>query len=249
MVVCLSGEQSTPFDTHQGTKQGSELSPLMFGLFIEQLHHLLKEKVPGAGPIIGGVRVPDIMYADDVNMMVVDSAEQMQALLDALDVFCDLFGMKVNFAKTKIIILRASKSVPGHLQEVHWKYKGQTLSVVDQEKYLGLVVHETKDMCYAAEQRGLIGARSPNGNHASHGGKTKFKRPDIICSLFDKLIRPVLSYGAHIWGPYMFSKFAKDPLNPSNGPKKLQTDLLRRLSGMGKSVHKASLYKEYGREG
>jgi hypothetical protein len=43
MVVCLNGEQGAPFDPHQGTKQGNEMSPILFGLFVEELHHLLKE--------------------------------------------------------------------------------------------------------------------------------------------------------------------------------------------------------------
>ena len=34
MVVCLIGEQKKPFDTHQGSKQGSELSPLLFGMLL-----------------------------------------------------------------------------------------------------------------------------------------------------------------------------------------------------------------------
>ena len=60
MVVCLQGKQGKPFRTYQGTKQGSELSPLLFGLFIEQLHYLIEEKVPGAGPIIDGLHVADL---------------------------------------------------------------------------------------------------------------------------------------------------------------------------------------------
>ena len=45
------------FRTCEGTKQGSEVSPMLFGLFIEQLRHLphnSEEKVPGAGPMILG---------------------------------------------------------------------------------------------------------------------------------------------------------------------------------------------------
>jgi hypothetical protein len=56
------------FPTASGTKQGSELSPLLFGLFIELLHYLIKLKLPGAGPALSGLNVPDVMYADDVGM-------------------------------------------------------------------------------------------------------------------------------------------------------------------------------------
>jgi hypothetical protein len=63
--------------------------------------HLLKEKVPGAGPEFANIKVPDIFYADDVNLMVVNNAKQMQEVLDVLQLFCKLFGMKVNEKKTK----------------------------------------------------------------------------------------------------------------------------------------------------
>ena len=247
MVVCLDGEQGKPFDTYQGTKQGSELSPLLFGMFIEQLHELLKEKVPGAGPKFGKVNVPDIMYADDVNLLVVDDAKQMQELLNVLQLFCDLFGMKVNMKKTKLMIIRSGQLMPEHLKEVVLTYNGQLLSVSEQEKYLGLVMHECKSMITAGQQRGALGAKAYHSMMVTVAQKG-LQRPDILCDLFDKKVRPVLSYGAHIWGPYMFNRWAKkDPLNCENKPEKVHTAFLRRISGMGKSVHKASLYKEYGR--
>jgi len=63
---------------------------LLFGLFIELLHELIRLKIPG--PILGGLRVPDIMYADDVTL-IGHSPGAVQELLDVLDVFCRLFGM------------------------------------------------------------------------------------------------------------------------------------------------------------
>ena len=248
MVVCLNGEQGTPFDTYQGTKQGSELSPILFGLFIEQLHHLLKEKVPGAGPEIGKVKVPDIFYADDFNLIVVNNAKQMQEVLDVLQLFCKLFGMKVNEKKTKVIIIRNyGKAVPEHLKEVLLTYGGQSLSLSEEEKYLGVVMHESKDMCIAGNQRGAIGAKACFSMMVTVAQKG-IQRPDIACNLFDTQVRRVLSYVAHIWGPYMFTRWAKNPLNPGNKPEKVHTAFLRQISGMGKSVHKASLYKEFGRD-
>jgi hypothetical protein len=41
-------------------------------------------RVPGAGPFIGGMRVPD--YADDVKLMDSDP-DQLQQLLDVLHLF------------------------------------------------------------------------------------------------------------------------------------------------------------------
>ena len=40
--VVVNGVVGEPFDTHVGTKQGSELSPLLFGMFIDMLHELIR---------------------------------------------------------------------------------------------------------------------------------------------------------------------------------------------------------------
>ena len=141
MVVCLQGKQGKPFRTYQGTKQGSELSPLLFGLFIEQLHYLIEEKVPGAGPIIDGLHVADLFYADDVLLNVFNNPEEMQKLLDVVDLFCYLFNMSVNMPKTKALIFRTKEKIPKHLVDVAFKFRGEILQMVQEEKYLGLVMH------------------------------------------------------------------------------------------------------------
>lgn len=46
----------------------------------------------------------------------------------------------------------------------------------------------------------------------------------------------------------MAVKYLKDPLSPKITPERVHTDFLRQVSGMPKFVHKASLYKEMGRE-
>ena len=48
-------------------------------------------------------------------------------------------------------------------------------------------------------------------------------------------------------GAVYVKQMAKDPLSSEKKPEKVHTAFLRRISGIGKSVHQASLYKEYGR--
>lgn len=261
MVVVLNGEKGAPIETFKGTKQGSELSPILFGMFIEQLHSLLKERLPGAGPKLRSIRVPVLFYADDANMLskvwkqgdeLVVNEGEMQSMLDLLKIFCDLFDMKVNVAKTKFVIFRTTNSkvpLPTELKRKVWNYDGVEVKVVEEEKYLGVMMHGSKDPCYTAEHRAECGSK------ALHGMLYKcvevgIYRPDIVCGLFDKLVRPVLSYGAQIWGPWMFAKYGckKDTLMRQNAPEKVQTDFLRQISGMPKFVQKMSLYREFGRQ-
>lgn len=77
--------------------------------------------------------------------------------------------------------------------------------------------------------------------------KAGLTQPAILCVMFDVLVRPVVSYGAHIWGPSMFARFLHDPHNSQNMAEQVHCDFLRWMSGVGGHVHKQSLYKEFGR--
>ena len=59
-------------------------------MFVVQAHDLLKGKDPGAWVKFGKVTVPVIMYAGDVNLVVMGDAKQMQELLKVLHAFSDL---------------------------------------------------------------------------------------------------------------------------------------------------------------
>jgi len=90
--------------SNMGIKQGGLLSPLKFGSFMEQLHDLISLKLPGIGPQLGTLLVPLLMYADDVTGLV--SSPHDMTLIKHIEVFCKLFGMKVNASKTFIVHLQ-----------------------------------------------------------------------------------------------------------------------------------------------
>jgi hypothetical protein len=143
--VVVNGRVGEAFDTHVGTKQGSELSPLLFGVFIDMLHELIRLQVPGAGPILGTIRVPDIIYADDVTLIAMDDHTQAQQLLDCLDLFCAIFGMEVNtdHCKTCAVMFRHHPNVTV-TSDVVLTYRGAVVPFKMQYDYLGVTMHATK---------------------------------------------------------------------------------------------------------
>jgi hypothetical protein len=111
LTVCSAGEQGKPIDTCRGTKQGSQLSPLVFGLFLEQFAELVSLTQPLLGPEVDGVHVPLVMYADDVNLIIEGGGDVadfvgLQKLLHVLELFCEIFDMEVNISKTWAIIFQ-----------------------------------------------------------------------------------------------------------------------------------------------
>ena len=77
------------------------MSPLLFGLFIEQFQAMLAKECPGIGVFtLTGGRLKDITYADDTALMAHSLAE-LQLLIDCLKKNCTEVGMEVNMDKTK----------------------------------------------------------------------------------------------------------------------------------------------------
>ena len=124
-------------------------------------------------------------------------------------------------------------------------FRGVPLSVVQEEIY-GIMMHGWKDMRYAASQRAIVAKESLHGmlSKCKKGG---IFQPAFLCRIFDVLVLPMLSYGAHVWGPSMFQKFLFDPFDSKNDVERVHWEFLRPIAGMGESVHKESLYKEFGR--
>ena len=205
MRVKLQGRLGDAFDTKWGTKQGSSLSPLLFGGLIEQLCNMISQRVPGAGPWLGNMRVPHILYADDV-VLLVESPDHMQQLLDVLDLFCTLFGMRVNMSKTKGVVFHANAGPRSStIRRCNWSFQGQAIEIAHDYTYLGVVFDE-KNGCVAGAE-----ARAVAGRKAMYAllGRTRalhLNQSDLLCRLFDQLIEPGLSYGCQVWGPALADK-------------------------------------------
>lgn len=245
MSVKVNGNLGQPFQTVQGTKQGDPLSPVLFGLFIEQLHDMLQLNCPGVGPVLGAVCLPDLLYADDVSLLA-QQPEHLQELLRVLEIFCYIFDMEVNLSKTFIVIFRRARAAAINFT---WIYNGQVVPVEEECKYLGVGFHQTKGWKHMAAALAVKGVR------ASHALIMRLKSrkihiPAFKCRIFDALVRPVLSYGCQIWGPDMlFDMDLQKTLSAQHNPlEAVHINFLRMTSGLGKNVYSWALLKEFKRQ-
>jgi Reverse transcriptase (RNA-dependent DNA polymerase) len=233
--VCIGGKMGRLFDTYVGTKQGSELSPLLFGMFIDVLHELILMQVPGAGPVVGNLQaLLDIIYADDVTLIAYDNAQQAQHLLDCLSVFCAIFKMEVNQheLKTCAVVFRCRNAkLPDGLV---LRYRGDVVPFKEWYKYLGIVLHSTKGLVGAADALAESGHKAMQVilGRCRQQCITQF---DMKCRIFDRLVEPVMSYGSQIWGPDVFdSKVTSDvAYSQWSAADKVHISYLRRMAGVG----------------
>ena len=72
-----------------------------------------------------------LLYADDT-VILAEKASELQNALDAMSEHCTLWGLKVNTAKTKIVVFCKKR---GFKKLDHFLYEGNRLELIDSCAY------------------------------------------------------------------------------------------------------------------
>ena len=196
--VRLNGLSTDFFNVKCGLKQGCLLSPLLFNLYINDLVSDMKQL--NSGIDIDGEKVCILLYADDVILMA-DTEEELNGLLDCLHQWCEKNCLKINKEKSKILHFRRPSSPRSNFV---FTCGDQILDYSSQYKYLGLILQEHLDFSITAKAvaqsasraLGLVIAKTKTYGGFPFGTYSK---------LYDSTVNFVISYGASIWGTREYS--------------------------------------------
>lgn len=200
--VCYGSEFSDFFPCNVGVRQGESLSPVLFSLYLNDLNSFFESKnIEGLKNISNDLedefdnflKLFTILYADDT-VLLAESKEDLQKQLDNLYTFCELWKLKVNIDKTKIVIFSRGR-LPDNLS---FRYDNIVLEIVNEFNYLGLTLARSGSFLTAKK------ANIKKATTAMYGiiKKGRFHNLSIECQLqlFDKIVQPILLYGCEIWG-------------------------------------------------
>ena len=103
LCVKTQGKLTDPFPSNIGVRQGDNLSPTLFNIFINDLPDYIKKEA-GIDPIkVGTTTLNCLMYADDL-VLLSTSKEGLQKCIDVTFKFSTEWRLNVNLDKTKILV-------------------------------------------------------------------------------------------------------------------------------------------------
>ena len=118
-----------------GLRQGCTLSPLLFMIVMEELMQRIKNT--GVGIKIGEEILNILLFADDV-VLLTESREDMQKLLEEVGKFSEDMEMKFGIDKCKVMTINGKEE--GNETNNQLQLLGKDIEKVDSYKYLGLEI-------------------------------------------------------------------------------------------------------------
>ena len=113
--VSINGENSAFFSSFSGVRQGENLSPVLFSLYLNDLENHLSHN-SNASIIVTCddehlslfMKLSVLLYADDTVIMANNEAD-LQFSLDRFNEYCEEWKSNVNIDKTKVYYLALAK--------------------------------------------------------------------------------------------------------------------------------------------
>ncbi|KAK2709778.1 hypothetical protein QYM36_013447, partial [Artemia franciscana] len=137
-VVRVFGKgDSRIFEQTRGVKQGSALSPRLFGILVNDIVEFL-EKRWAPTVELGNRMISAVLFADDMALEA-KTARELQILIDLMAEYLESKKLRLNLGTMEIMIF--NKGGRRNLVENEkFRFKGQEIKVVEKAKYLGFTL-------------------------------------------------------------------------------------------------------------
>ncbi len=243
--VVANGCMSDFFDSKIGVKQGENLSPLLFSLFLNDIENFFLGHGGSSLGFIGRLynqahpeadelfwfKLFIILYADDT-VILAESEKELQQQLDALHEYCIENKLSVNATKTKVMVFARSKARLRNIPD--FRYGDSVLEVVENYTYLGIVFSWNGKFDKAKQELAKKATRAMFA--IIQKGRRMNLEIDLMLKLFDACVMPILLYGSEVWGYERIDVL-----------EKVHTRFCKIILHCSKFTHNSMIYGELGR--
>ena len=228
-AVNLGGHLTDWFKIGGGVRQGDNLAPTLFTIFINSLTQEINQLDEGVR-LENGTKVAILLFADDI-VLLSETEIGLQRQLNTLNEWVKRNRMSVNMEKTKVIHFRSNNSKQ---TDTKFQLGSETVIVTSNYKYLGITVNEFLDMSYSTKILATSASRALGSLTAKY-----FNAKGLLYQTFTKLfnatVLPILHYAAPIWGNKKY-----------HHQEVIQQRAMRTFMGVGKKTPIPGLYGEMG---
>jgi len=173
----------------RGSGQGNVLSPMLWNCVIDEV-----------GKTLSNSNIKGQLFADDIAILAShhnlnNAAAHLQSGLNLIRKWAEQNQLQVNTTKTQYLIF--SKTCPKNLR-LALKWGDKMLQRTSQIKYLGL--HFTEKLEWQTHLNIVSTNAKQRMRNLTHAlGKTWGPTPLLTRWLYTAIIRPQISYAAHVW--------------------------------------------------
>ena len=188
--VSLNSQKSSFLASFCGVRQGENLSPILFSIYLNDLHDFLIANTNLGIPFdcesdlfATYFRLIMLLYADDT-VLISDNETDLQNTLNIFFEYCETWKLKVNIDKTKIIIFGAKKT--NHLE---FRLGNAIIEIVERYKYLGVFFSNSRSFINCRKH---VVAQAKKAMHLLFYRINNIHLPlDFPLKLFDHTVVPI----------------------------------------------------------
>ena len=190
----ILGHHRTPwFNVECGLRQGCNLSPLLFNIFINEFAEQIQRL--NRGVVVRDNNVSILMYADDI-VLIAETETNLQIMLNTLYEWCSTWGLVINNNKSAVVHFRSSST---EITQHKFVCGSEIINIAKSYKYLGVLLTDTLDYNVMVKNVAQAANRALDLliSKVKLIGGVHYK---CFTQQFDTFVWSVISYSACIWG-------------------------------------------------
>jgi hypothetical protein len=200
VIANLADAQSAPVVQEVGLKQGCNLSPMLFALYIRDLS--IKLQNSGHGVEYAGIRIPALFFADDM-VLLGKTEDELKKLLKITGDFAVERKLEFNGKKSMVIV-----SWRERCENKKWEIQGEKLEEgtvyevkideTDEYKYLGIWIRARRGI-FAQQERKMVQKAKRLAGIIKAVARTGTNNIGNLA--WTKVALPAILYGTEIFNP------------------------------------------------
>ena len=243
--VRIQDKLTNAFEPKIGVRQGDNLSPNLFKIFINDLPDIFDKDDDQVQ--LDSTFISSLLYADDV-MLLSTTKDGLQKCIDKLSSYCENNCLTVNLKKTKVVVFCKNGQKSNEL----FYYNGEELQNSSSYKYLGIIFSSSGTFSYCQSDLYNRALRAQFKMTKCFSNTTP--NLDTLIHLFEHTIEPIALYGSEIWGTVNIqsskikkANFTLENLFENFLCDKLQIKFLKYISKISKQSVNIAVLSEFGR--